>query len=77
MGELRCIRAIPLTELAERILKDPKSAYSVEDTNPVWNELFREVNNSRYPIPEEHFTLKEKAEFVRHRLNSSITSDGL
>jgi polyribonucleotide nucleotidyltransferase len=67
-GLNKMVRINRLSERANNILKQPELANSIEDTDPVWNELFEYVNEISSPLIEKKITIEDKIEIVRNWL---------
>jgi len=66
----RSVRINHLSERANNILKQPELANSIENTDPVWNELFEYVNEISSPLIEKKISIEDKIEIVRDWLFS-------
>jgi len=68
LGKL--IRINRLSEKANSIRVHPELANSIEDTDPVWNELFEYVNEISYLTIEGEIPTEDKIKVVRDWLFS-------
>jgi len=65
------------SERAKNIMEHPKLMDSIENADPIWNELFKCVNNTHRLIDEDELTIQQKAQIVHNRLNSDRIYEGL
>jgi len=58
-----------LSERAENIRLHPELLDSIEETDPIWHELFTYVNRTGMVVYDEDIPIKEKAKIVRDQLS--------
>jgi hypothetical protein len=61
----RTVRINRLSERGINIVDYPELAKSIEDTDPIWNELYEFVNGISYNQITDEISIEEKVEVVR------------